>query len=192
MAMKKLLASLWEVVKVAIVAAVIVAPVRYFVFQPFLIKGQSMEPNFENGDYLIIDELTYRFRQPERGEVVVFKYPEDPSQKYIKRIIGLPGETVEIKGGQVTIYPAVEEVFPIAPSIPFTLQEFVYLPPALTTSGEAKMTLGENEYFVLGDNRAGSYDSRRWGLLTGENIIGRALLRLWPPTAMAKIGAPVY
>ena len=94
----------WEVAKIIIVAAVIVIPIRYFLFQPFFVRGQSMDPNFENGDYLIIDEISYRFRAPERGEVIVFKYPEDPSNRFIKRIVGLPGEIVEVRENQVVIW----------------------------------------------------------------------------------------
>src|SRR4030043_1009546 len=101
--MKSFLLFMWEVSKIVILALLIVIPIRYFIFQPFFVRGQSMEPNFENGDYLIIDEISYRFRDPLRGEVVVFKYPNDPSQRYIKRIIGLPGETIEIQGGQITV-----------------------------------------------------------------------------------------
>src|SRR4030042_6171778 len=102
--MRNLLSFIWEVSKIIIIALVIVLPIRYLLFQPFFVKGQSMEPNFEDGDYLIIDELSYRFREPARGEVIVFKYPDEPSQRYIKRIIGLPGETVEIQSGKVAIY----------------------------------------------------------------------------------------
>lgn len=192
MALKNFFASLWELAKVAIVAAIIVAPVRFFVFQPFLIDGQSMEPNFENHDYLIIDELSYHFRQPQRGEVIVFKAPNDPTKRYIKRIIGLPGETVLVKNGEVIVYPPAEAIMPSPPSIPYKLREIGYLPNNLTTPGEAKVKLNEGEYFVLGDNRAGSYDSRYWGSVPKANIIGRALLRLWPITAAAKMQTPVY
>src|SRR3989344_8195084 len=102
--MRNLLSFIWEVSKIIIIALVIVLPIRYLLFQPFFVKGQSMEPNFEDGDYLIIDELSYKLRDPARGEVIVFKYPNDPSQRYIKRIIGLPGETIEIQNGRVAIY----------------------------------------------------------------------------------------
>ena len=98
--MKKLLSFIWEIIKIVIIALAIVVPIRYFLFQPFFVKGESMEPNFQNGDYLIVDELSYRLREPERGEVIVFKYPRNISQRYIKRIIGLPGEAVEIKDGK--------------------------------------------------------------------------------------------
>ena len=102
--MKKFYSFIWETAKIIIIALIIVVPIRYFLFQPFFVKGQSMEPNFESGDYLIIDELSYRLREPQRGEVVVFKYPNDPSQRYIKRIVALPEERIEIKEGRVVIY----------------------------------------------------------------------------------------
>lgn len=161
----------WETFKIIAIALLIVVPIRYFLFQPFFVKGQSMEPNFENGDYLIIDEITYRFRAPERGEVVVFKYPNDPSQKYIKRIIGLPGETAQVQDSKVIILDKDGKNV--------SLDESVYLSGVLTP-GTAKATLLRDEYFVLGDNRYASSDSRSWGVLPRDNIIGRALIRAWP------------
>ncbi|PIP24148.1 MAG: signal peptidase I [Candidatus Nealsonbacteria bacterium CG02_land_8_20_14_3_00_37_10] len=182
--MKSALIFIWEIAKIVIIALLIVVPVRYFVFQPFFVKGQSMEPNFSDGDYLIVDEITYRFRAPERGEVVVFKYPDDPSQRYIKRIIGLPGEIIEIEQGKVVIYNNEGEGI--------ILDESNYLSSSASTSGDLRITLNGNEYFVLGDNRAASADSRRWGPLPLENIIGRALIRAWPVVALAKIETPDY
>ena len=172
--MKKIFPFFWETVKIVITALVIVIPIRYFLFQPFFVKGQSMEPNFETGDYLIIDEISYRFREPARGEVVVFKYPKNPSQNYIKRIIGLPGETVEVNEGKVIIYQGDKA---------HILDETQYLPYLMSISGLAgktRMVLGEDEYFVLGDNRPVSFDSRRWGVLPGKFIVGRVALRVWP------------
>jgi signal peptidase I len=132
-----------------------------------------MEPNFDNGQYLVIDEISYRFNQPERGEVIVFKYPTDPSQYYIKRIIGLPNETVEIKDSQVIIY---NQEFPQG----IVLDESVYLTADMVTQGKTKIKLGQEEYFVLGDNRLASSDSRQWGALSKDNIIGRVWIRAWP------------
>lgn len=181
--MKNFLSFVWEIAKIVIIALLIVVPIRYFIFQPFFVRGQSMEPTFENGDYLIIDEISYRFREPLRGEVVVFKYPNNPSQRYIKRIIGLPGETIEIDDGKIIIYKnGKTEV----------LDESNYLPGFLETPGDVNLSLDENEYFVLGDNRISSADSRRWGPLPKENIVGRVFLRAWPLTAWAKIEAPEY
>lgn len=176
--MKKLFAFIWEIAKIVIIALVIVVPIRYFLFQPFLVKGQSMEPAFENGDYLIVDEISYRFRDPQRGEVIVFKYPQNPSQRYIKRIIGLPGETIEIKDGKVSIYQEN--------SNPLVLDESSYLPSWAETQGNVRISLNENEYFVLGDNRAFSSDSRSWGGVSRDYLIGRVWVRLFPAPAFAK------
>jgi len=180
---KNFLSFCWEILKIVITAALIVLPIRYFLFQPFFVKGQSMEPNFETGDYLIIDEISYRFRNPERGEVVVFKYPKNLSQRYIKRIIGLPGETIEIKGGKVIISNGEGNQ---------VLDESGYLPDNLLTPGNVRVSLNEKEYFVLGDNRLSSSDSRYWGTLPRANIIGRVYFRAWPFTAFAKIPIPEY
>jgi signal peptidase I len=181
--MKKIVGFVWEVAKIIIIASAIVIPIRYFLFQPFFVKGQSMDPNFGDGDYLIIDEMTYRFRNPQRGEVIVFNYPQDPSQRFIKRVIGLPGETIEIKDGRIYIYKDGK---------PEILDETDYLPQNLETTGNIKITIGENDFFVMGDNRNFSFDSRRFGLLPKGNIIGRVLLRAWPLETAEKIPLPAY
>ena len=182
MSIKNTLSFIWEIIKIVIIALVIVIPVRYFLFQPFLVSGQSMEPNFENGDYLIIDEISYRFREPQRGEVIVFRYPDNPSKRFIKRVVGLPGETVEIKDGKVTVIKNNTE----------TLDESQYLPKGLETQGDIKISIPEDKFFVLGDNRTVSLDSRYWGLLPRKNIIGRVYLRLWPFKELGKIENPIY
>jgi len=181
--MKSALLFFWEVAKIVILALVIVIPIRYFVFQPFIVKGLSMEPNFQDGDYLIVDEISYRFKQPERGEVIVFKYPQDPSQRFIKRLIGLPQEKVELEQGQIII----TDKFGGRKA----LDESNYLLSQAQTE-EMSVTLGENEYFVLGDNRAHSFDSRKWGALKRGNIVGRVIIRAWPPAVMAMIPVPSY
>ena len=181
--MRNFFSFLWEISKIVIIALLIVVPIRYFIFQPFLVRGASMEPNFQNGDYLIIDEISYRFGEPQRGEVIVFKYPNNLSQRYIKRIIGLPGETIEIEDGQVIISRGKTTQI---------LDESNYLPTDIKTPGDIQTTLEEDQYFVLGDNRIASSDSRRWGSLSREDIVGRVVFRAWPPTAVAKIVAPVY
>ena len=159
-----------ELLKFALVAVVIVVPVRLFVAQPFIVSGASMDPTFDNGQYLIVDELTYRFDEPKRGDVVIFKYPKDPSQFFIKRVIGLPNETVRIGHDSVSIKQKNgEEV---------TLEE-----PYVVNRGNGgpfSLSLGGDEYFVMGDNRPESSDSRLWGVLPRENIVGRAFLRLLP------------
>lgn len=180
--MRKVLSYILEVSKIIIIALAIVIPVRYFLFQPFIVKGQSMEPNFSEGDYLIVDELSYRLRPPERGEIIIFKSPLDFSSRYIKRIIGLPGETIQVENGEVIVY---------INDNPQILEEG-YLPEDLETSGSLRFTLGNHEYFVLGDNRSASYDSRKFGPLPGRNIIGRVYLRAWPFDLLDKIETPNY
>jgi len=182
--MKKSLLFFWEITKIVLIALAIVVPIRYFLFQPFFVKGQSMEPNYETGDYLIIDELSYRIGSPTRGQVIVFKYPNDTTQRYIKRIIGLPGETVEIKDGQVFISKDG--------STPKLLDESSYLFSDIQTAGNLTITLQKDEYFVLGDNRPVSSDSRRWGVVPKKDIIGKVYLRAWPISAMAKVELPAY
>lgn len=177
--MKSLFLFAFEAVKIFVIAAAIVVPVHYFLFQPYLVKGESMEPNFKNGDYLIVDEISYRFKEPERGEVIVFKYPNDPSQRYIKRIIGLPGEEIKIENNKVMIDGKI-------------LDESGYIPTFEITGSGTEMTLKNNEYFVMGDNRSASFDSRRWGTLPSGNIIGRVAFRAWPFAALMRMQIPLY
>ena len=171
--MKKILVFIWEITKIVVISLAIIIPARYYLIQPFFVYGASMEPNFSDGQYLIVNEIGYRFNNPQRGEVVVFKYPLNPSQYYIKRIVGLPGETVKVKDGRVII---CDQIF----SEGRVLDESSYLPKNRITSGDIEIKLGENEYFVLGDNRQASSDSRRWGRLSEEYIIGQVWVRAWP------------
>ncbi len=171
--MKRFLIFVWEITKIVVISLAIIIPVRYYLIQPFFVRGASMEPNFDNGQYLVINEVGYRFEEPNRGEVIVFKYPPDPSQYYIKRIIGLPEEVVEIKDGQVIIY---NQEYPEG----MILDESDYLPEGKITQGRIHLKLGGSQYFVLGDNRQASSDSRQWGALPREYIVGRVWLRAWP------------
>ena len=182
--MKQTLSWIWEIAKMVIIASAIVMPIRYFLFQPFIVKGDSMVPNFHENDYLIIDEISYRFQAPQRGDVIVFRYPQNPSQRFIKRIIGLPKETVEINDGQITIYTI--------DGTTLILSESDYLSEPIKDSNKLATELGDNEYFVLGDNRNFSSDSRRWGALPRENIIGKVFLRVFPIAALGRFEAPAY
>ena len=173
---------LLEMVKIAVLAGITIGLIRYFLFKPFYVKGASMEPTFYEREYLIIDELSYRFRAPERGEVIVFKYPENPQEYFLKRIIGLPGETVKISGGKVTIY---NDEHPEG----FVLDES-YLPDDIATEGERTIKNSDTEYFVMGDNRPNSYDSRRFGSVDKSLIVGRAWLRGWPVSRAGLIEKP--
>ncbi|MDO8598622.1 MAG: signal peptidase I [bacterium] len=175
---------LLEVIRVVIVALAIIIPIRYFLIQPFYVKGASMEPNFEDHEYLIIDEISYRLRAPVRGDIVVFRYPYDPGQFFIKRVIGLPGERVEVRDGHVRIENAEHpNGFLLAES---------YLAPNVTTPGERVVALGTNELFVLGDNRRQSFDSKDFGPIPRSAIIGRAWLRGWPVSKFQTFDAPTY
>ena len=164
--MKQFFKNLWETLETIIIAGVIVFFVRTFIVQPFLVSGASMEPNFSGGNYLLIDEVTYRFQKPQRGDVVVFRYPGDNKTFYIKRMIGLPGERLIIKDGKVSADDKI-------------LQES-YLTDTVKTLGNIDRLLGQDEFFVLGDNRYYSFDSRQWGILPRKNIVGLVRLRLFP------------
>jgi signal peptidase I len=182
--MRNFFASLLEIVEIAVIAIVAVFLVRTFLVQPFLVSGSSMVPNFSNGDYVLVDELTYRIRPPERGEVAVFHDPEDYGTYFIKRIIGLPNEKVTIASDTITVVNAQNPQG-------FVLNES-YLPKGLVTSGANTYTLSSSTYLMLGDNRPESYDSRSWGLLPTANIVGMVRIRLWPLNAVTAFAAPQY
>ncbi len=156
--------------------------IQAFVIRPFIVSGNSMDPNIKNGQYLIIDEVSYKLHAPNRGDVIVFKAPPEPSKYYIKRIIGLPGDTVTIDGSTVTI---TNTQHPNG----LVLQE-----PFIEHTSKDMMTVKVpvDNYFVMGDNRSGSYDSRSWGMLPIKNIRGRALLRLLPISAINSLPAKVH
>lgn len=166
---KKLLASIWEIAEVVIIAGASILIIYGFIAQPFVVEGTSMVPNFQDKNYLIVDELTYRLRAPERGEVIVFRAPPEPSKYYIKRIVGLPGETVTIKGDVVTVNGSV-------------LDEKYLSAADLKFSNDLTYALKSDEYFVMGDNRPVSSDSRSWGPLKKSYIVGMVRLRFWPPS----------
>ena len=171
---KRFFIFIWEFVKVAAISLAIIIPVRYFLIQPFYVKGASMEPTFHDQEYLIIDEISYRFNEPVRGQVIVFRYPLDPQEYFIKRIIALPNESVQIKDGQVYIFNK-------ANPDGFALKED-YLPKDLNTysANDQKIALGSSEYYVLGDNRNASKDSRIFGPLDKKWITGRVYFRGYP------------
>jgi signal peptidase I len=193
--MRKFLSSLLEVLEVAVIAVVAVFIVRTYLVQPFLVSGSSMSPTFENGDYVLVDELTYHLRAPERGEVVVFHDPQDYATYFIKRVIGLPGEKVVIKNNSITVYNT-------AHPNGFALDES-YLPAGTPvgpgdctggtlSDGACTYNLDPNTYLTLGDNREFSYDSRDWGPLPAKNIVGLVRVRLWPLNAITAFAAPQY
>lgn len=181
--MRRILLVIWETIEVAVISLAVVLVVRNFLIQPFFVDGDSMIPNFHNGDYLIVDELSYRFRSPERGEVIVFHPPQNPGNYYIKRVIGLPGETVQIKNGQISV---LNNEHPEG----FILSEdYIH---NIKTSGDAVWKLAGGQYFVLGDNRYMSFDSRTWGVLPQNNIVGVVRLRIWPIMTAQAFTVPQY
>lgn len=172
---KKILISAWELLKIVVISLAIIVPIRYFLIQPFYVKGSSMESSFKDHEYLIIDEISYRFHPIERGDVVVFRYPLNPQEYFIKRVIGLPGEKVQLEGGHVIIY---NKQYPGG----LTLKEN-YLDPGTPTyaTSDNKISLGPDEYFLMGDNRTASMDSRTFGPVNRSFITGRVMFRGWPP-----------
>lgn len=164
---------LTEIIRFSIIAILIVIPIRMFIAQPFIVSGASMDNTFHNGEYLIVDQVTYHFNTPTRGDIVIFRYPRDPSKFFIKRIIGVPGDTVHIEQNSVKI---INSAYPEG----FILDE-PYIKSMAPTPKPVIENLGEREYFVMGDNRDQSSDSRSWGVLQEERIVGRAFLRLFPP-----------
>ncbi len=172
--MKFLGGALKETLTFLILAVIIVVPIRLFIAQPFVVEGASMHPTFESSDYLVVDELVYRFHAPKRGEVIVFRLPGDPNKFLIKRVVGLPGETVRIDHGVVSIITSSGSTLKLS-------EPYVVAEDATYTQDTP---LGAGQYFVMGDNRPVSSDSRSWGTLPRENIIGRVDVRLFPLSEM--------
>ncbi len=178
-----------DIITIGILVFLVIIPIHTFLFQPFFVRGSSMEPNFKDGEYLIVGELGYKqtnvgifdwnwftvhpFAELKRYEVVVFHPPVSADSFYIKRVIGLPGETVQIKNGKIVIFNKDN------PS-GFVLKEDSYLNPLVVTGSDIKMTLASDEYCVLGDNRGMSQDSRFFGPVKKDRIIGKVVFRAWP------------
>lgn len=165
-----------EIVRFSIIALLIVIPIRMFIAQPFIVSGASMEDTFHQGEYLIVDQVSYHFQNPARGDVIIFRYPVDPSKFFIKRIIGVPGDTIDINNSIVTI---TNDAYPDGVVLDEPYIKSMVVPQSVTE------TLGDHEYFVMGDNRDKSSDSRSWGILQRNRIVGRALIRLFPPSEIS-------
>ncbi len=178
-----------EIVQIGVLALAIILPVRYFLIQPFIVRGASMQPNFYNNEYLIIDELTFRFRNPERGEIIVFRPPNHAKEYYIKRVIGLPGETIELRNGVITIFNTDNPNG-------FVLKESYLFE---VTEGRDRAVIGLDEYYVMGDNRDASVDSRVFGPISQDSksknygpIIGRVWVRGLPIDKISTFDVPTY
>ncbi len=159
--------SIRDIIGVLLLVLVIFGAVQ-FALQSFRVDGGSMEPSFHNSQYLLVDKLTYRFRSPARGDVVVFHNPQFPDELYIKRIVALPGDHVEIGDGYIYVNGVqLEETPDFGP---------------ISSSNEYSVTLGQDEYFVIGDNRSNSSGSQTFGPVPRDNIVGRVWLCYWPPS----------
>jgi len=182
--------SIWgyfvDVIETIVVAAAIFVIVYLFLLQPHQVRGASMEPNYHDGQYILTDKISYRFGDPERGDIIIFKSPTNTDQDFIKRIIALPGEEIEIRDGKITIYnEADKDGFVLA-------EDYQTVQPTTTDSDRdgylkegIKTKVREGSYVVFGDNRPQSFDSRSWGEVPRNNIIGKAWLRYWP---LSKLG----
>jgi len=166
--MKKIPPLIWELLEVILIAFLPLFVISQFLARPFIVQGASMEPNFQNGNYLIIDMVSYRFNNPDRGDVVVFRYPHNRSSYYIKRIIGLPGDHVSLRNGDVFVNGAI------------TSDKYFSLGVDTFPASQTDFSLTEDQFFVMGDNRAMSFDSRNWGPLERSDIIGFVRIRVWP------------
>ncbi len=173
-----------DILEVFVTSFAIFLFIYLLVLQPHKIKGNSMEPNYHDGEYLLTDKLTYRFKEPQRGDVVVFEPPNSPDEEYIKRIIALPGETISINNGKFYINGQM-------------LNES-YIPENIYTKGKDFLpnntvkTVPQGSYFVSGDNRESSSDSRYWGFIRKDKITGKAWFIYWPPKSVGVIKQGIF
>lgn len=191
--MEKLLSSFGsfflDIIETLVIAMSIFLILYLFIMSPHQVNGQSMVPNFQSGEYVLSDKISYKFRDPERGEVIVFHAPpaahcpEGTGCDFIKRVMGLPGETIEVKDNHIWVNGTPYNE-------PYLPSDFDIL-PGDATRGKS-ITLGPNEFFVSGDNREYSSDSRSWGPITKDEIVGRAVLRYWPMNVAGVIQHATY
>lgn len=166
--------TLREILESLIIAVVLALLIRAFVFQPFYIPSGSMEPTLQIQDHIIVNKFGYRFWEPQRGDIMVFKYPLNPKKDFVKRLIAKPGERVEIRNSKIYINGR-------------QLEE-KYLPAGLRYPDFGPVVVPENSYWMMGDNRNNSDDSRVWGPLPRENVIGKAMLVYWPLDRLRMLG----
>lgn len=182
---KGVFGAFWDFIEAIVFALAIFVVVYLFLFQPNQVKGSSMFPSFKDGEYIFTDKISYRIGEPRRGDVIVFKSPKNSDVDFIKRVIGLPGEKVKIKSGKVYVNDRI-------------LDESSYLTSDVFTGPESflgenqELTIPEGKYFVMGDNRPHSSDSRDFGPVVPSEFVGKVFFRYWPPTAMGKVGGANY
>ena len=160
------LSTLKEVLESIVIAVVLAIIIRMFIIEPYYIPTGSMEPTLMVNDRIIVSKVNYHFTEPKRGDIVVFKYPKDTTRSFVKRLIGLPGDVVEIKDSMLYVNGQA------------TPEE--YLPLGLEYADFGPVQVPENNYFMLGDNRDNSEDSRYWGFLPQDLMVGKAVFIYWP------------
>lgn len=173
-----------DLTQTVVLAASFFVIIYLFIAQPNMIRGASMEENYYNGDYILTEKISYRLHNPKRGDVIVFQAPNRPDTDYIKRIIALPGEKIELKNGKVYVNDQLlsenyqpSDIQTLAGS--FLKENQTYIVP-------------QNSYFVLGDNRSHSSDSREFGTIQKEVIVGKAFWRYWPLPRFGLLKSPIY
>ena len=181
------IARIFELIKVVVILTMLGYLSHVFVATLFVVDGASMEPSYHDKEYMMVNKIEYKLTQPKRGDVVVFKYPGEIKQKFIKRIIGLPGEKVQIKDGGVFIYNKQN------PQGKRLNESYINtITPTETGADMITREIGPDEYFVMGDNRYNSSDSRIWGLLPKTNLIGRAWFIFWPTSYIGLVARPQF
>lgn len=160
-----------EYLESIIIALVLALIIRTFLFQPFFIPSGSMEPTLQVGDRIIVSKFTYYFNELKLGDVVVFKYPLDPKRDFIKRVIGVPGDVIEARDSQLLVNGLIVP----EPYVPRDYGDF------------GPVEVPEQHFFVLGDNRTNSQDSRNWGFVPEENLVGKAQVIFWPISRLSVI-----
>lgn len=182
--LKRIGAFFLDILEVIVFAVAIFLFLYLTAFQPHKVKGNSMQPNYPDGEYLLTEKITYRFNEPQRGEVVVFEAPSSPGEEYIKRIIGLPGDIVSVNGGKIYINQKILEEAYIAAN--------VYTNGGYFLRDGSEATVPSGNYFVLGDNRTNSSDSRAWGFVPKRKIVGKAWFIYWPVSSLGKVPKVEY
>lgn len=181
---KRVVAAIFDFLQSIVVVMAIMVMIYLFIMSPQEISGASMETNFHNGEFILTNKIEYKFTDPKRGDIVIFKSPRNKEIDYIKRVIALPGETIRLSNSIFFINgKKVDEP---------------YLAPGTYTFGgsflieNTDFVVPKGKYFVVGDNRPHSSDSREFGPIAKEDFIGKALLRYWPFSRMGLISRPVY
>jgi signal peptidase I len=162
-----------EWIESLVVAVILALVIRTFVVQAFKIPTGSMRPTLLEGDRILVNKFIYKFQEPKRGDIIVFRYPGDKKKDFIKRLIAMEGDAVEIKDGDIYIDGEIVED-------PFVIRKIHYYNKSPYGSSDKKITIPEDSYYVLGDNSASSRDSRYWGFVPQKNVIGKAFFLYWP------------